>query len=87
MRPAAVDAGAAGSFLTAVAVRFVAAAGALAAGAFFVGAAFLAPDLVTIVVPALVALPSLSRPFPDGAADCAVPRRLVCLLGAREDGF
>lgn len=40
-----------------------------------------------MVVPALVELPSLSRPLVVGAADSAVPGRLVCLLGAREDGF
>jgi len=85
VRPAAVGAGAAGSFFT-VAARFVATAGAFAAGALRVGAAFLVPDLVTMVVPALVELPSLSLPLPDGAADSAVAGRLVCLLGAREDG-
>lgn len=85
MRPAAVGAGATGSFLT-VAARFVAAAGAFAAVVVLrAGAAFFAPGFVTMVVPALVELPSLSLPL--GAADSAVPGRLVCLLGAREDGF
>jgi hypothetical protein len=86
VRPAAVGAGATGSLFT-VAARFVATTAAFAAGALRAGAAFLVPDFVTIVVPALVELPSLSLPLPDGAADSAVAGRLVCLLGAREDGF
>jgi hypothetical protein len=84
-----VVAGAIGSFFTA-AVRFVVAAAdcGLGTGALRVGAAFLAPDFVTIVVPALVELPSLSLFLPVGAVAIAVAGRLVvCLLGARADGF
>lgn len=61
------------------------AAGALAVGALRVGAALFAPGFDTMVVPALVELPSLSRPFAVVTVDSAVPGRLVCLLGARED--
>lgn len=67
------------------AARFVVAAGTLAVGALRVGAAFFAPGFDTMVVPALVELPSLSRPFAVVTVDSAVPGRLVCLLGARED--
>jgi hypothetical protein len=81
-----MGAGVTGSFLTAAA-RFVAAAGTLAVGALRVDAAFFTSSFVTMVVPALVELPSLSRPLPTGAAGNAVPGRLVCLLGAREDEF
>jgi len=86
VRPAAVGAGTIGSFFTAAA-RFVATVGTFAAGALRTGAAFLAPVFVTMVVPALVELPSLSLPLAVGAADSAVAGRLVCLLGAREDEF
>ena len=88
MRPAAVVAGATGSFFTA-AVRFVVAAAdcGLAAGALRAGAAFLAPDFVTIVVPALVELPSLSLFLPVGAAIAVAGRFVVCLLGARVEGY
>lgn len=78
--------GAADSFLT-VGARLVAAAGAFAAGALRVGAAFFAPAFVTIVVPALVELPSLSRRSFVGAAVRAVAGRFVCLLCARDEGF
>ena len=84
VRPAVVVAGATGSFLTAAA-RFVAAAVGFAAGALRAGAVFFAPDFVTMVVPALVELPSLSLPLPVGAVASAVAGRLVCLLGARDD--
>jgi hypothetical protein len=86
VRPAAAGAGATGSFFTAAA-RFVVAAGTFAVGALRVGADFFAPGFETIVVPALVALPSLSRLLPVVTVDSAVPGRLVCLLGAREEGF
>jgi hypothetical protein len=86
VRPAAAGAGATGSFLTAAA-RFVVAAGTFAVGALRVGADFFAPGFETMVVPALVALPSLSRPLLVVTVDSAVPGRLVCLLGAREEGF
>ena len=87
MRPAAVAAGATGSFFTAAA-RFVVAAAdcGLAAGALRAGAAFLAPDFVTMVVPALVELPSLSR-FLLAVAMAVAGRFVVCLLGARVEGF
>jgi hypothetical protein len=86
VRPAAASAGATGSFLTAAA-RFVVAAGTFAVGALRVGTDFFAPGLETMVVPALVALPSLSRPLLVVIVESAVPGLLVCLLGAREDGF
>lgn len=86
MRPAAVVAGATGSFFTAAA-RFVVAAAdcGLATGALRAGAAFLEPDFVTIVVPALVELPSLSLFLLVAIA--VAGRLVVCLLGARVDGF
>lgn len=73
-----------GSFLV-VATLFVVAADTFAAGALRVVADLLTPGFVTIVVPALVALPSLSRLLPPGAVDCAVAGRFVCLLCAREE--
>jgi len=88
VRPAAVVAGATGSFFTAAARLVAAADCGLAAGVLRAGAAFLAPDFVTIVVPALVELPSLSLFLLVEAAAMAVAGRLVvCLLGARADGF
>lgn len=84
MRPPAAGAGAIGSFLL-VATRFVVGADTFAAGALRVAAVLLTPGFVTMVVPALVALPSLSRLLPPGAADCAVAGRFVCLLCAREE--
>jgi hypothetical protein len=87
VRPAAAGAaGATGSFLT-VAARFVVAAGTFAVGALRAGADFFAPGFETMVVPALVALPWLSRPLLVVTVESAVPGRLVCLLGALEDGF
>lgn len=78
--------GAAGSFL-AVGARFVVAAGAFAAGALRAGAAFFAPAFETIVVPALVELPSLSRRSLVSGAVRAGSGRLVCLLCARDEGL
>jgi hypothetical protein len=70
-----------------VAARFVVAAGTFAVGALRAGADFFAPGFETMVVPALVALPWLSRPLLVVTVESAVPGRLVCLLGALEDGF
>lgn len=83
MRPPAAGGGAIGSFFV-VAARFAVAAETFAVGAFRVGAVLLVTGFVTIVVPALVALSSLSRLLPPGAVDCAVAGRFVCLLCARK---
>lgn len=74
-----------GSFLTA-AVRFVVAVDTFGTGAFRDVDAFFAPAFVTIVVPALAVLISLSPFSLAMAAESAVPGRLGCLLGGREDG-
>lgn len=83
-----IGAGAASFF--AAAVFLVAAAVVFAGAAFRVAGAFFATCLVTtvvLVVPALVVLLSLSRPSVFSAAALAGAGRLVCRLGAREDGF
>ena len=63
---------------TFVAAAFRPSVAALAGAVFFGTAAFLVPGFVTIVVPALVVLPSLALP----SDSCAVPGRFVWRLGA-----
>lgn len=82
VRPAATGAG---SFLTA-AVRFVVAVETFEPGAFCDVDAFFPPAFVTMVVPALAVLISLSPFSLAMAAESAVPGRLGCLLGGREEG-
>jgi hypothetical protein len=78
--------GAAGSFFV-VGARLVVAAGAFAVGALRVGAVFFAPAFETMVVPALVELPSLSRRSLVSGALRAVAGRFVCLLCVRDEGL